>query len=352
MVLTHSKEITHAYAGQKGHEFGLIQDCVLTVPSFATQVERQAFLDAAELSDFKVLSLIDENTAAALHFGMDKLFEEPQIYLFYNLGGTALQVSLIKFHYYEVPEGKFSKKTKKVGSIEVLAKAWDATLGGETFDNRLVEYLADHFNREWRHAKGHDKDVRDFPRAMTKIRLQANKIKHVLSANPEIPIYMDAVHDDLPLQLHITREQFEELCTDLFERAVGPVTEVLRIANVTLENVTAIELIGGGMRVPRVQADLSAALGNKELGLHINSDESMALGAAFFGANISTAFRVRQVGLTDINPFSIAVSLSDLPEEAKKGIFGGGNAKHLCDGPNSPFKQICTKLFELLSGFF
>jgi hypoxia up-regulated 1 len=235
------------------------------------------------------------------------------------LGASSLQVSIIKFHSYDVPESKYSKKTKKVGSIEVLAKGWDQTLGGLAFDHRLVEYMADHFNREWRKARGHDKDIRDIPRAMTKIRLQANKVKHVLSANQEIPVHMDALHDDMSLSMHITRAQFEELCDDLMERAVAPVHSALAAANLTLDDVTAIELIGGGMRVPKVQSGLSSLLGDKELGKHINSDESMALGAAFFGANISTAFRVRQVGLVDINPFAIGVSLEDMETETKEG---------------------------------
>jgi hypoxia up-regulated 1 len=297
---------------------GSIQDCVLTVPSFATQAERQALLDSAELADFKVLSLIDENTAAALHLGMDKLYEEPQTIIFYNLGASSLQVSVVRFHYYEIPEGKYSKKMKKVPSIEVLGKAWDATLGGHAFDNRLVDYMADHFNREWRHARKHEKDIRDVPRAMTKIRLQANKVKHVLSANSEIPVKMDSLHDDMALSMHISRTQFEELCEDLMDRASAPVADAIKAANLTMANITAIELIGGAMRVPKVQNDLSKVLGDKELGMHINSDESMALGAAFFGANISTAFRVRQVGLTDISPFPIAVSLEDLVEEGEK----------------------------------
>jgi len=339
MVLHYAEEFTHHYGKEKGHTYGDITDCVLTIPSFATQSERQALLDAAELGGFKVLGLIDENTASAVNFGMDKTFEEPQIYLFYNLGGSSLQVSIIKFHHYEVPESKYSKKMKKVGSIEVLGKGWDATLGGLAYDNRLVEYMADHFNREWRHARGHQKDIRDVPRAMTKIRLQANKVKHVLSANQEIPIHMDSLYDDMSLSMHITRSQFEELCEDLTKRATDPIINALASANVTLDEVNAIEMIGGGMRVPKVQSSLKSVLGDKELGMHINSDESMALGAAFYGANISSAFRVRQVGLVDINPFPIGISLDSLEagdgkessegEEAwgKKATIFKGNSK-------------------------
>jgi len=318
MVLHYAEEFTHQYGKEKGHTYGDITDCVLTVPSFATQSERQALLDAADLGAFKVLGLVDENTASAVNFGMDKTFEEPKIYLFYNLGGSSLQVSIIKFHHYEVPESKYSKKMKKVGSIEVLGKGWDATLGGLAYDNRLVDYMADHFNREWRHARGHQKDIRDVPRAMTKIRLQANKVKHVLSANQEIPIHMDSLYDDMTLSMQITRSQFEDLCEDLTKRATDPIINALASANVTLDEVDAIELIGGGMRVPNVQSSLTSVLGDKELGMHINSDESMALGAAFYGANISSAFRVRQVGLVDINPFPIGISLDSLETDDQK----------------------------------
>lgn len=318
MVLNHAEEMTIAYGKEKGNEFTSVRDCVLTVPSFATQSERQAYLDAASLADFNVLGLIDENTASALNFGMDKTMTEPKIYLFYNLGASSLQVSVIKFHSYDIPESKYSKKMKNVGSIEVLGKAWDQTLGGQAFDNRLLDYMADHFNREWRKARGHEKDVRENPRAMTKLRLQANKVKHVLSANQEIPVHLDSLHDDMSLSMHISRDQFEELCDDLMERAVAPVHKAIKLANLTLDDIDEIEMIGGGMRVPKVQADLSTALGGKELGLHINSDESMALGAAFFGANISTAFRVRNVGLTDINPFPVQVTLKDLEETKPK----------------------------------
>eukprot|EP00536_Pseudo-nitzschia_multiseries_P018803 jgi/Psemu1/248917/estExt_Genewise1.C_31490002 len=322
MVLHYAEEFTHHYGREKGHTYGDITDCVLTVPSFATQSERQALLDAAALGGFKVLGLIDENTASAVNFGMDKTFDEPKIYLFYNLGASALQVSIIKFHHYEVPESKYSKKMKKVGSIEVLGKGWDSTLGGLAYDNRLVEYMADSFNHKWRHARGHEKDIRDVPRAMTKIRLQANKVKHVLSANQEIPIHMDSLYDDISLSMHITRPQFEELCDDLSKRATDPIINALASANITLEEIDAIELLGGGMRVPKVQSSLTSVLGDKELGMHINSDESMALGAAFYGANISTAFRVRQVGLVDINPFPIGISLEDLEKEDGEESWG------------------------------
>lgn len=335
MLLHHAKDIAQVYAGEQGavgSAAAAARDCVLTVPSFATAHERRALLDAASLADLNVLGLIEENTASALHFAMDKLYEDAQILLFYNLGASSLQVTIVKIHSYSMKGGGTStSKTKEqtVGSIEVLGKAWDSTLGGKEFDDRVVEYLADTFNEAWdkKRGDGQKKDVRVNARAMTKLRIQANKVKHVLSANSEIPIYMESLYDDTALSTQMTRAKLEELCHDLTERAVTPVHTALKMANLTLDDITGIELIGGGMRIPKVRAELSKALNGMELGMHINSDESMALGASFHGANVSTAFRVRHVGLTDVTPFSIAISLEDLIADEKAGFFGGKKKK-------------------------
>lgn len=331
MVLIHAKDMTQAYMGELGKDAQAVpRDCVLTVPSFYTVHERRALLDAAALADLNVLGLIEENTAAALHYAMDKQFPEDQIFLFYNMGGTAVQVSLVKFHNYNITASG-SSKPKTVGALEVLSKAWDSNVGGQSFDHRIVEYLADQFNEQWDKQRndGAKKDVRTIPRAMTKLRLQANKVKHVLSANMEIPIFMDALHDDCALSTKLTREQLEDMSAELIERAAKPIHQALAYANMTIDDVDGIEMIGGGMRIPRIQADLKKALNDKDLGMHINADESMALGAAFHGANLSTAFRVRHVGLLDINPFPIAITLADLDAsaESKRGLFGGKKKK-------------------------
>ncbi len=320
MVLTHAKDITAAYGVTTP-----LKDCVLTVPSFYTQHERRALLDAAELAELNVLALVNENTAAALHFGIDRIDEKPLNYLFYNMGAGALQVSVVRYLSYPHKATKYAKE-KNVGAFEVLGTSWDATLGGASFDARLVEFMADEFNVVWNEKrKTTGKDVRDYPRAMAKLMIQANKVKHVLSANSDIPVFIDALHDDINYQTHISRAKFEEICHDLLERASKPIEAALKMANVTLDELDAVEMIGGAMRVPKVQEAVREALDGKiELGMHLNSDESMALGAAFHGANVSTSFKVRHVGLADVNPFPIAVDLTDLAvgKEEKKG--GGG----------------------------
>lgn len=318
MVLTHAKDFTVADGVAAP-----IKDCVLTVPSFFTQHERRAFLDAATLADLNVLALIDENTAAGLHFGIDRIEEKPLNVLFYNMGGHSIQVSIIQFHSHE-------KNKKKIGAFRVLGKGWDSNLGGQSFDARLVDFMADEFNEVWNKKRndGVKKDVRAYPRPISKLKIMANKVKHVLSANNDMPIFIDSLHDDTNYQSHMSRATFEEICHDLILKTTNPINMALDAANVTLAEINAVELIGGGMRIPRVQEQISQALGESlELGMHINSDESMALGAAFHGANVSTAFRVRQVGMTDINPFPIAVTLKEMEVEESAGLFGLGGGK-------------------------
>ncbi len=235
------------------------------------------------------------------------------------MGASALQVSVIQYHSYEKKE-KYGKG-RKVGSFQVLGKAWDSSLGGLAFDARIVDFMATEFNEQWNKKRndGEEKDVRNYPRPMAKLRIQANKVKHVLSANAEFPIFIDALYDDTNYQSHLSRTKFEEICADLLESSTIPIENALKAANMTLEDIHGVEMIGGGMRVPKIQESIKASLGGKlDLGMHINSDESMALGAAFHGANVSTAFKVRHVGMTDINPFPVGVSLEDL-DDANKG---------------------------------
>lgn len=318
MVLSHAKDITSAYGAPNA------RDCVLTVPSFFTEHERRALLDAAVLADLNVLGLIDENAAAALHYGIDRVDEDPVNILFYNMGASSLEVTIVRYYSYETKD-RLTKKTKKVGAFEVLGKGWDATLGGSAFDARLVNLLADEFNSK---PIMEGMDIRTIPRAMAKLRIQANKVKHVLSANNEIPVFVDGLYKDTGLSTHVSRAKFEEVAHDLLDRSVKPIEKALNAANLTLEDIDEVELIGGGMRIPKVQEMIQSFLGDDlELGKHINGDEAMALGAAFHGANVSTAFRVREVGMQDVNPFEIGIELHELEEESSGSWFGSSDAK-------------------------
>lgn len=220
MMLQHVRDMTHAFGGHN------IRDCVITVPSSFTQHEREALYTAAEIADLKVLSLIEENTAAALHHGIDRTFETPQNVLYYNMGAGSVQVSIVTHSSYTTKEGG---KNKTVGQFEVVGKGWDSSLGGFYFDVRLADLLANRFNEVWQKKKsGMGKDVRNFNRPMTRLRLEANKIKEILSANTEYPIRAEQLHADVDLATKVTRAEFEAACEDLFARLTAPIDEADR----------------------------------------------------------------------------------------------------------------------------
>lgn len=187
MMLQHAKDITKDYSeGQS------IKDCVITVPSSFTQHERRALYDTAALVDLKILSLIEENTAAALHFGIDRVFEEPHNVLFYNMGAGSTQVTIAQYSSLVVKDGS---KNKTVGQFQVVGKAWDESLGGFDFDLVITEMLADRFNTIWNKKKsGKGKDIRDHVRPMTKLRVEATKLREVLSANQEMSYKAEQLH--------------------------------------------------------------------------------------------------------------------------------------------------------------
>eukprot|EP00602_Paraphysomonas_sp_CaronLab_P000254 CAMPEP_0185031700 /NCGR_PEP_ID=MMETSP1103-20130426/19316_1 /TAXON_ID=36769 /ORGANISM="Paraphysomonas bandaiensis, Strain Caron Lab Isolate" /LENGTH=910 /DNA_ID=CAMNT_0027567315 /DNA_START=111 /DNA_END=2843 /DNA_ORIENTATION=- len=316
MMMMHAKEMTKQYGGKN------VKDCVLTVPSSFTQHERAAMYAAADIADLNVLSLMEENTAAALHFGIDRVFDDSHTVLFYNMGASMVQVSIVTYSSYETKEGG---KNKTVGQFQVIGKAWDTQLGGVNFDVVIAEILADRFNANWHKKKsGKGQDIRDHVRPMTRLRMEAMKIREVLSANNEFPYKVEQLHADVDLHTKITRSEFEEACGNLFDRVTHPIDEALAMAGMTLKDINAVELIGGGVRMPKVKQNLEAYFraGDLELGAHLNGDEAMALGAAFRAANISTAFRVRKIGMSDISKFGVSINLESLPTASDGGVFG------------------------------
>ncbi|POM59965.1 Hsp70-like protein [Phytophthora palmivora] len=301
MVFAHARQITDTFAEAN------VKDWVLTVPAFFSQAQRQAMLDAAEISGVRVLSLINENTAAALQLAVHASYDpedKPKKILFYNMGSTSLQVSIAEFSSQVVPDG--FKKNKTISTFQMISNAWDESLGGAKFDLRLAEHLATEFSEKI------GEDIRKVPRPMAKIRAQAKKTKTVLSANEEIPVVMQSLYNDIDFFTSMTRSKLEELSSDLFDRTLKPVEVALEKAGLTIADIDEIELIGGGVRMPKIQQQLTEFFDGKDLGVHLNGDEAMALGAAFRAANLSNSFRVRQVGMTDIASYPVGVRLVDL----------------------------------------
>ena len=302
MLLQYAKKIAeeHAQEGTKIH------DCVITIPAFFTHFERRAMLESAEIAGLNVLTLVEENTAAALQHGVWKEFpNETSNILIYNMGAASTQVEILRFW------GKPVKNSKNLTQMQVLSKAWDVTLGGDEFDKLLTDYIAEQYDKQFSKG-GSSTSIRDVPRAMARIRKQARKTKEVLSANEEIPVTLESLHNDNDLRVKVSRAWLEEAGKHLFARLTKPIDRALADAGLEVTQLDGIELIGGSVRIPKVKQVLKGYFGDLELGNHLNGDEAMALGAVFMGANLSKAFRVRNVGLSDIASTPIGVDLEDI----------------------------------------
>jgi hypoxia up-regulated 1 len=281
-----------------------VHDAVITVPGYWTQHEREAMITAAELGGFHVLSLLNQNTAAAIQYGIDRKYNEtdpPFNVLIYNMGASATEVTLVEYSSYQT---KAKKKNSTVGQFEVKGFAADTTLGGAAFDARLVKFMA----QEWHKQYPRD-DIQGNLRAMAKLRKQAGDIKKVLSANKETPIFIQSLLGDNDFKHSITREKFLDISRDLLERVTGPLAKVLAEAGLSKSDIGAIAVVGGGLRIPAVRHRLEEFMG-MELTHSLDGDEAMSQGAVFRAANLSTAFQVRKLGMTDVTAYPVGFHLS------------------------------------------
>ena len=249
MMMQHAKDMTKNYGGKS------ISDCVITVPSHFTQHQRRALINSAEVADLRVLSLVEENTAAALHYGIDRVFEKPHTILYYNMGSASTQVSIVTYDSYKTKE---AGKNKTIGQFEVNGKGWDRHLGGFNFDVKLADLLAERFDEGWSKKKKYVKGstVKDQIVPMAKLRAQANKVKEVLSANPFFPVKAEQLFADVDLSTKVTREEFEKACEDLYTKVTAPIDDALSMANMELTDIHAVEMLGGGVRMPRIKKTL------------------------------------------------------------------------------------------------
>lgn len=284
-MLQYAKQITDEQAGAP------IVDAVITVPAWLGAAQRQALKDAAALAGLNVLALVNGHSAAALQYGIERDFAaKEQRVVLYDMGSGSTEVALVKYSTYLAKEPG-SSKPKPVNQFEVLDADWDATLGS----NDLDMLLADHFAKQFADKTGLG-DVRTVPKAMAKLKRQVRRTKEVLSANSDAPLSVEELHEGRDFQATISRADFEAMAAaaGFWERAAAPLKRLLARNGLKGSDVDAVELLGGGSRVPRLQAALSEALGGRALDKHLDADEAVALGGALFAANLSTSFRLRK----------------------------------------------------------
>lgn len=297
-----------------------VRDLVVTVPADASLRERQAIVAAGEIAGCRVLTLTHETSAFAVHRAVDFQPEKGKIDigLFYNMGSRKTEVSVIKFDNRQA--GMVAGKTAPV--VTVLGTAVDYSVGGHLMDIKIADVMLKKFQEK--HPKLADGIAKN-ARALRKLLAQAQKTKAVLSANKNAPFIVESLFDDVDFQTSISRETFQEMCADMFDKISGPIEQALAVANVTAEDITMVEVIGGAWRVPKIQELLSKYLEEKKggkipLGQHINGEEGGALGAALVGANGSTSFRAKKIFFSDITSHEYSAQVVSLTGEWEKNV--------------------------------
>jgi len=280
MVLTKMKETAEAYLGKK------VTHAVVTVPAYFNDAQRQATKDAGTIAGLNILRIINEPTAAAIAYGLDKTGGERTI-LVYDLGGGTFDVSLLS-----IDDGVF----------EVLATAGDTHLGGEDFDNRVIDY----FVKQWK-RKNNGEDITTDLKTMGKLKREVEKAKRSLSSQMSTKIEIESFFKGKDFSETLSRAKFEELNNDLFRKTLKPVEQVLKDAGLKKNEVDDIVLVGGSTRIPKVQTLLEDFFNGKKASKGINPDEAVAYGAAVQGGILSGEEGSDKVLLLDVNPLTLGI---------------------------------------------
>lgn len=303
---TYTVEELVAQLLQRAQEFAqdaseqVIQECVLTVPGFFGQAERMALLSAAKLANIKVLQLMNDYTAVALNYGIfqqKSINETAQYVIFYDMGASKTTATVIS---YQLVKDKVLRETLPV--VQVVGVGYDRTLGGLEMQLRLRDYLGNAFND----MKKTPKNVFENPRAMAKLLKEAGRVKNILSANVDHYAQIEGLLDEQDFKFKVTREKYEELCADLFDRAAAPVQKALDAAGLTIDVVTQFILFGGNSRTPKVQEILKSKI-KMELAKNLNADEAATMGAVYRAADLATGFKVKKFIVKDAVLFPIHV---------------------------------------------
>ncbi|KAI5637741.1 hsp70 protein domain-containing protein [Phthorimaea operculella] len=283
MVLLKMKEVAENYLG------GKVTDAVITVPAYFNDSQRQATKDAGQIAGLNVLRIINEPTAAALAYGLDKNLKGEKNVLIFDLGGGTFDVSVL-----QIAEGSL---------FEVRSTSGDTHLGGEDFDNRMVDHFAQEFERKYK------KNLKDNPKALRRLRTACERAKRTLSSSTEASLEIDALHDGIDFYSKISRARFEEMCSDLFRSTLAPVDKALKDAKLNTREIHDVVLVGGSTRIPKIQRLLQEFFGGKNLNQSINPDEAVAYGAAVQAAILtgSKDERIQDVLLVDVSPLSLGI---------------------------------------------
>lgn len=273
------KEVAESYLGET------VQNAVVTVPAYFNDAQRAATKDAGTIAGLNVLRVVNEPTAAALAYGLDKTDQKERQVLVYDLGGGTFDVSIL---------------TIEEGVFEVQSTAGDTHLGGEDFDNRVINYFAKKYNKE------KSVDITKDAKTMGKLKREVEKAKRTLSSQKTTKIEIESFHKGEDFSETLTRAKFEELNADLFKKTLKPVEQVLKDAKLKKTDIDDIVLVGGSTRIPKVQAMLEEYFGKKAR-KDVNPDEAVAFGAAVQGGVLAGDKATDQIILMDVNPLTLGI---------------------------------------------
>jgi len=282
MVLVKMKEIAESFIGSE------VKDAVITVPAYFNDSQRQATKDAGLIAGLNVLRIINEPTAAAIAYGLDKKGQGEKNILIYDLGGGTFDVTIM---------------TIEDGIFEVKSTAGDTHLGGEDFDHRLMDFFVQDFQRK------HKQDITGNKKSMRRLQTACENAKKTLSSSTSASIEIDSLYEGIDYSGAITRARFEDICSDLFRNTFDPVEKVMTDAKMSKSMIHEIVLVGGSTRIPKIQTQLSEFFNGKELCKSINPDEAVAYGAAVQGAILTGVKdeKVQDLLLLDVLPLSLGL---------------------------------------------
>ncbi|BDA50878.1 Luminal-binding protein 5 [Coccomyxa sp. Obi] len=281
MILTKMKDTAEAYLGKT------IKNAVVTVPAYFNDAQRQATKDAGTIAGLNVVRIINEPTAAAIAYGLDKKGVEQNILVF-DLGGGTFDVSIL---------------TIDNGVFEVISTSGDTHLGGEDFDHRVMDYFIKLIKKKYK------VDISKDNRALQKLRREAERAKRALSSQHQVRVEIESLADGVDLSEPLTRARFEELNSDLFKKTLGPVKKAMEDADLKKEEINEIVLVGGSTRIPKVQQLIKDYFNGKEPNKGVNPDEAVAYGAAVQGGILSGegGDEVKDILLLDVCPLSMGI---------------------------------------------
>ncbi|EME26490.1 molecular chaperone DnaK [Galdieria sulphuraria] len=283
MILTNLGETASAEYGST------VKDCVISIPAYFTDAQRRAMKDAAKIAGFNTLRLFHEHAAAALSYGLYRTAElpdsDPYKVAIVDVGNSATTVSIVGF-----------LKTK----LTVYSVAFDSNLGGRDFDEVLFDHFASEFDKKYK------LDIRSNPRATIRLRVACEKLKKVLSANPEAPLNVECIMNDVDVSGYLKRSEFEQMSEELIKRICLTCQKALEGANVQVQDIQSVEVVGGSSRIPSLQNALEQFFGRSVMKT-LNAEETVGRGCALQGAIISPAFRVRPYAVEDVMPYPISI---------------------------------------------